>query len=84
MFKAVVGQGGRPLPDCLGRRPPPDGGSGRLPADGYSARRLEGRSARLSAGHSCQLPPDGLAVYPADSRKGGRPWGAVDAKRLDM
>jgi hypothetical protein len=75
MYKAVVEQGGRPLPDGPSKQPPTDGGSGRLPADGHSAPRLEGRSARPSACRGCQLPPDGLAIHPADGRKGRHPQG---------
>jgi hypothetical protein len=41
--------------------------------DGHSAPRLEGQSARPSAGRGYQLSSDGLAVHPADGRKGGRP-----------
>jgi hypothetical protein len=83
MFKAVVGQGRRPLPDGPSGRPPPDRGSEWLPMDGHSAPRLEGWSVRPSAGRGCQLPPDGLVVHPADGRKGRRPQGAADAGRPD-
>jgi hypothetical protein len=74
MFKAVVGQGGRPLPNR---------GSERLPADGHSAPWLEGQSVRPSAGRGYQPPPDGLTVHPADGQKGERLRGAADAGRPD-
>jgi hypothetical protein len=78
-----VQSSGRARRAALAGRPPPDRGSERLLADGHSAPRLEGRSARPSAGRGYQPPPNGLAVHPVDEEKGERLRGAADAGRPD-
>jgi hypothetical protein len=81
MFKAVVGQGGRPLPNGPGGRPEPDGGSGQplcSTVGGVVGEAVHRSRLPTSTGRP-RRPPGGWPKR----RTSVTPWGATDAERPD-